>query len=317
MATIDLALDWTPNTNHTGFYVAQAEGYYADREVDVAIHSPAETDYETTPAKRVATGESTLAIAPSESAISYHTHPDYDSLTAIAAVCQEDKSAIVTLEDSGLDRPAKLDGQRYASYDARFEDHIVRQLVKNDGGDGDIEITTPPKLGIWNTLLDGDADATWVFMPWEGVMARRDGIGLNAFYLDDSDVPYGYTPLLLARPETIEHDADLLADFLAATAAGYQFAVDNPDEAAAILRAEATAIDTDDPEFLQERWRERGAAYLYKDSECGAMAHDRWDAFVGWLADTEILTTVDGEPILASDLETAALYTNDLLDAGQ
>jgi len=317
MTTIDLALDWTPNTNHTGFYVAKSEGYYADRGVDVTIRSPADDEYETTPAKRVATGESTLAIAPSESVISYQTHPDYPSLTAVAAVCQEDKSAIVTLEAGGVDRPAELDGQRYASYDARFEDHIVRQLVRNDGGDGDIEITTPPKLGIWNTLLEGDADATWVFMPWEGVMADRDGIGLNAFYLDEYDVPYGYTPLLLARPETIDGEADLLADFLAATAEGYQFAVDTPDEAADILREEATGMDTDDPEFLRESQREIADAYLTADGEWGVMDHSRWDAFVDWLAANEILTTVDGEPIPASDLDTAALYTNDLLEAGQ
>jgi len=317
MTTIDLALDWTPNTNHTGFYVAKSEGYYADRGVDVTIRSPADDEYETTPAKRVATGESTLAIAPSESVISYQTHPNYPSLTAVAAVCQEDKSAIVTLEAGGVDRPAELDGQRYASYDARFEDHIVRQLVRNDGGDGDIEITTPPKLGIWNTLLEGDADATWVFMPWEGVMADRDGIGLNAFYLDEYDVPYGYTPLLLARPETIEDDADLLADFLAATAEGYRFAVDAPDEAADILREEATGMDTDDPEFLRESQREIADAYLTADGEWGVMDHSRWDAFVDWLAANEILTTVDGEPIPASDLDTAALYTNDLLEAGQ
>ena len=317
MTTIKLALDWTPNTNHTGFYVAQSKGYYADRGIDVAIHSPADDDYDTTPAKRVATGESTVAIAPSESAISYHTHPDYDSLTAIAAVCQEDKSAIVTLEDSGVDRPAKLDGKRYASYDARFEDHILRQLVKNDGGEGDIEITTPPKLGIWNTLLDGEADATWVFMPWEGVMAAREGIGLNAFYLDAYDVPYGYTPLLLARPETIEGDADLLVDFLAATAEGYRFAVDNPDEAAAMLRDEATGMDNDDPEFLRESQREIADAYLTDDGEWGVMDRSRWQDFVDWLADTEILATVDGDRIPASDLDTTALYTNDLLDAGR
>jgi hypothetical protein len=105
-----------------------------------------------------------------------YTHPDYDSLVAIAAVCQQDTSAIVALGDSDIDRPADLDGNTYASYDARFEDHIVEQLVRNDGGEGDIEITTPPKLGIWNTLVEGAADATWVFMPWEGVLAERDGI---------------------------------------------------------------------------------------------------------------------------------------------
>lgn len=316
MTPVDLALDWTPNTNHTGFYVAQAEGYYADRGIELSIHSPGEDDYEQTPAKQVATGEATVAIAPSESAISYHTHPDYASLTAIAAVCQEDKSAIVTLADSGLDRPSKLDGHQYASYDARFEDHIVRQLVSNDGGDGDIEITTPPKLGIWNTLLEGEADATWVFMPWEGVMADRDGVDLNAFYLDEYDVPYGYTPLLLARPETIEND-DILSEFLAATARGYQFAANNPEEAAEILGAEATGMDNDDPEFLEASQQRIADALLTDDGQWGVMDHDRWQAFVDWLADNGILTTVDGDQIPATELDTSALYTTDCLEAGQ
>jgi NitT/TauT family transport system substrate-binding protein len=65
---ITLALDWTPNTNHTGIYVARAKGYYDEADVDLTVLSPAEDDYETTPAKRVVQGEATVAIAPSESA---------------------------------------------------------------------------------------------------------------------------------------------------------------------------------------------------------------------------------------------------------
>ena len=37
MADIDLALDWTPNTNHSGLFVAQAEGYYDDADRRVAL----------------------------------------------------------------------------------------------------------------------------------------------------------------------------------------------------------------------------------------------------------------------------------------
>jgi len=48
----------------------------------------------------------------------------------------------------------------YASYQARYEDHIVKQMIRNDGGNGDIQITYPDKLGIWNTLLQGKVDAT-------------------------------------------------------------------------------------------------------------------------------------------------------------
>ena len=313
MSHIDLALDWTPNTNHTGFYVAREKGYYAEEGIEVAIRSPADDAYETTPANRVATGEATLAIGPSESVISYHTHPEYPSLTAVAAVCQTDRSAIVTLADDSIDRPAQLDGRRYASYDARFEDDIVRQLIRNDGGDGDVEIVTPPKLGIWDTVLDGDADATWVFMPWEGLLAERDGVDLTPFYLDEYDVPYGYTPVLLARPDTIADDAERLEGFLTASARGYRFAAENPAEAATILREAATGMDADDPDFLERSQRELAEAYLTADGEWGRMTTERWDRFVTWLADRGILTGVDGTPIPAEDLPAEELYTNERL----
>ncbi len=315
MDEIEIALDWTPNTNHTGIFLAQAEGYYERADLSVTIRSPGDDDYEQTPAKRVATGKATVAIAPSESAISYHTHPDYDSLTAIAAVCQQDTSAIVTLGDSEIERPADLDGKTYASYDARFEDHIVEQLVRNDGGEGDIEISTPPKLGIWNTLLEGAADATWVFMPWEGLLAKRDGIDLTAFYLDDYGVPYGYTPIMLARPETIDEQGETLSRFLDATGDGYQFATENPDEAAAILSETADGPDPlDDREFLEASQRALAPNYLTADGAWGVMDNERWAEFVTWLADEAILTTIDGDHIPATEIDVEQLYTNSLLE---
>lgn len=318
MDAIELALDWTPNTNHTGIFVAKAKDYYADAGLDVTIRSPAADDYEQTPAKRVATGASTIAIAPSESAISYHTHPDYPDLTAIAAVCQQDTSAIAALADSDIDRPADLDGGTYASYDARFEDHIVKQLIRNDGGAGDIDIITPPKLGIWNTLVDGEADATWVFMPWEGVLAERDGIELTPFYLDEYDVPYGYTPLMLARPETIDTHPDALSAFLAATAKGYRFAVDHPEQAVELLQATAVGPHLDDTEFLLESQQRLLDAYLRDDGTWGTMDHERWERFVEWLATAEILTSIDGDHIPADEVDIINLYTNSLLtDAGK
>jgi hypothetical protein len=57
------------------------------------------------------------------------------------------------LASSGIDRPSKLDGKTYASYGARYEGRIVQQLIRNDGGKGEYTESTPPMLGIWNTLL--------------------------------------------------------------------------------------------------------------------------------------------------------------------
>ncbi|AUV80983.1 hypothetical protein C2R22_04340 [Salinigranum rubrum] len=72
------------------------------------------------------------------------------------------------------------------------------------GGTGDHH---PAELGVPHTLVEGEADATWVFIPWEGIQTERDGIDLNAFALDDYDVSHGYTPVLLAHPEGIDVDA--------------------------------------------------------------------------------------------------------------
>jgi NitT/TauT family transport system substrate-binding protein len=306
MDEVTLALDWTPNTNHTGFFAALAEGEFADRDLEVDVRSPAVDDYEQTPAKLLATGAVDLAIAPSESVISYHTHPDYPSLTAVAAVCQRDTSAIATLSDSGIDRPRDIDGHTYASYDARFEDDIVRKMVRNDGGDGEFEVVTPPKLGIPNTLVDGSADATWVFLPWEGLAAERDGIDLNAFRMDEYDVPYGYTPTLLARPDELE--AGWLERFLAAATAGHDLAATDPERGADLLAETATGLDRD-PEFLRESQR-RVAPALREDGRWGYMARERWAAFVDWLTEAEILTDLDDEPIPREAVDVDATFSN-------
>ncbi|HEY0442730.1 MAG TPA: ABC transporter substrate-binding protein, partial [Candidatus Limnocylindrales bacterium] len=36
-ATVRLALDWTPNTNHSGFFVARHEGWYRDAGIDLKV----------------------------------------------------------------------------------------------------------------------------------------------------------------------------------------------------------------------------------------------------------------------------------------
>jgi NitT/TauT family transport system substrate-binding protein len=310
--SVTVALDWTPNTNHAGFYLAREAGHYEAASVDVSFVSPATDDYETTPAKRVAGGDADLAVAPSESAISYHTHPSYPSLTAVAAVCQRDTSAIAVLASSDVERPRDLDGRTYASYDARFEDDIVRQLIRNDGGEGDVNVVTPPKLGIPNTIVDGSADATWVFEPWEGLLAERAGHALRTFGLDEYDVPYGYTPVLLAHPDALTDPGGTLAAFLDATARGYREAAAEPERAADALHGQ-TGPNLDDREFLVESARRLSDAFLTDLGSWGEMDHERWTTFVDWLAENEILRTLEGDHLPASELDASALYTNDLL----
>ncbi|KAK9838417.1 hypothetical protein WJX84_005158 [Apatococcus fuscideae] len=297
----ELALDWTPNTNHTGFYVAQSKGWYADEHIKLEISSPHTSDYQITPVNLLTQDKVTFAIAPSESIISAQTlqnATDKPHIQAVAAVLQQDTSAIVTRTDSGIDRPAQLDGKRYASYGARYEGRIVQQLIRNDGGKGEFEEFTPPKLGIWDTILKGEADATWIFEGWEGIEAEQKSVALNRFRLADYGVPYGYSPLVLACSDTLQKSPDLVRGFLKATARGFQYAADHPDEAAKIFFDQASKELQGDAPSAELHWEQVQASqpfvskhYLSKDGSWGAMDTARWDKFLDWLSEAGLLTT--------------------------
>lgn len=308
---IRLAIDWTPNTNHTGFYVALANGSYEKAGLHVEIISPDADDYRLTPARRVAQGEAELAVAPSESIISFQTNEV--PMVAVAALLARDASAIVTLKQSGLDRPSRLDGKVYASYSARYEDEIIRQMIINDGGRGQFVSHKPARLDIWHALLTNEADATWIFLPWEGVEAEQRDIQLNQFLLDEYEIPYGYSPVLAAHHNWASENADALRRFLAATAEGVKFAVRDPDEAARILLETANHPTLTSLDFLEKSQRIASDYYLDTDGNWGVMRRDVWNGFIGWLIRNRLLNYPDGE--LIQHFDVSKLFTNDYLSS--
>ncbi len=231
MEKFKIALDWTANTNHTGFYVAKEKGYYLEMGLEVIIETPDTDNYSTTPAKKVELGQVDMALCPFESVVSYRTKTNAFDAVVIATIFQEDLSAIASLSSNGITSPADLDGKMYASYQARYEDEIVRQMIKNDGGKGDFKIVNPEKLGIWNTIIKGKSDATWIFRNWEGIQAENEGIDLNLFKMADYGIPYGYSPIIMTSKKGVAKRARGYAHFLEATKKGYLYAQDNPSEA--------------------------------------------------------------------------------------
>jgi NitT/TauT family transport system substrate-binding protein len=309
---IRLALDWTPNTIHTGFYVAAHKGWYDNVGLEIVFLSPDEDNYALSPAKKVEAGVADLGLAPSESVISFQTKASPTALLAIATLLAQDASAIVSLRQSGIERPAQLDGRTYASYGARFEDQLVRQMVRNDGGAGDFATIYPNRLGIWNTLLQGAADATWIFLPWEGVEARLRGVDLNAFQLGDYGIPYGYSPVLLASAEYIQTKSKILKSFLQATARGYQFAKNDPLEAARILLQAAPQLTNTAATFVEQSQVFVSQYYLDEQGNWGVMQIKVWEAFVNGLLQNNILEETSAMPV--KGLDVYELFTNEFFE---
>ena len=253
-----------------------------------------------TPCGLAATGQATFAMNSPEGVVGWNMpacgaggRRDH-TLTSVAAVCQRNTSAIAAR--ASISRPRELDGKRYASYAARYEGRIVQRLIQADGGKGKFEEAVAPMLGLWNTVLKGEADATWVFTCWEGVQAElsRDADKLNYFMLEDYGIPYGYAPCLVASPETLTaRPADVRA-FLAATAEGYEFAAAHPDEAAKELVEGAQELCGDselDLEMCVRSQRKLSPSYLNSDGRWGRQTKGRWDAYLDWLDEEGLLTT--------------------------
>jgi ABC-type nitrate/sulfonate/bicarbonate transport system substrate-binding protein len=299
---IRLALDWTPNTNHTGFFVSLAKGWYREAGLHVQISSPADDGYATTPARQLAAGVVDLAIAPTESVISLQRKAEPVPAIAIAALLQEDTSAIVTLASGDITRPAQLEGKVYASYQARYEDYIVKQILVNDGAKPDLQIVYPDKLGIWNTLLSGQADATWIFRGWEGVEAETQGLALNYFQLSDWHIPYGYSPVLIGIKPELEARRGLYRSFLEVSRRGFLYAIENPAEAAELLAVHLSERDRECIDLLKsQQWLNQ---YYTRNGRWGYMEASTGQQFLDWLA---------AQQLIESSIAVHSIYDNSYL----
>ena len=307
---IRIALDRTPNTNHTGFYVALAKGAYQEAGLDIELVSPDQDNYQITPARRVIQGDAQLAITPSESVISHQTNGT--PLVAVATLLARDVSAIMTLKESGIDRPQALEGKVYASYGARYEEDIIRQLIQNDDGRGQFVAHKSPWAGIWKALVTREVDAAWCWLTWEGVKADIDGIDLNQFLFDEYEIPYGYNPVLTAHSNWADQNGEALRRFLEQTAAGFQFAVKKPDEAARLLMKTANHPTLANRNFVEQSQQLVSGYYLDGEGNWGFMHRTIWVSFVNWMIRNHMLTDSQGELIQRMDVDK--LFTNKFLE---
>nr|POE52038.1 formylaminopyrimidine-binding protein [Quercus suber] len=294
LTTIKVALDWTPNTIHTGLYVALETGIYSSHGLDVQLLPP-DASYSKTPAKRLEEGEVDLAICPSESCIAYHESGKL-RLQAIYAILQRDASAIVAtslknIRDLG-------EGKVYGSYNARYEDGIVKAMVDKDGGKANgIKIERQQgKLSLFEALRRDEVDATWVFMPWEGVEAQTDGVELQVFKAETYGIPYGYSPVIARNSSSDGLDVTVLARFVVATIAGYEQAMRDVNQAVDVLAKHCSPPRSQD--FLCQS--QQSINEYYSDgSRLGKMTSQRWRQWIEWLATTGMVDakTIDEDAL--------------------
>jgi ABC-type nitrate/sulfonate/bicarbonate transport system substrate-binding protein len=304
---VTIALDWVPNTNHTGVYVAQQQGWYAEEGLDVTILPYAQGS---APDVQVAAGKADFGFSFEEAVTTARAAGR--PVKSVAAVIQKNSSALVTLKDSGLDRPAKLEGKRYAGFGAPFEEPVIQSILTCDGAPaGKFENITTDVFGF-QALQAKKADFVWIFMGWEGIAARRQNIELNAFPPTSHCIPNYYTPVIITNESMIKDKADVVRRFMKATSRGYDLAISSPAEAADLLIKATPPGTFPDPQLVKDSAEFLAAKYKEGKQRWGEQDLQVWTDYPKFMIKSGRLKNSDGAAV-TKDLDYAAFFTNDFL----
>lgn len=275
---ITFVLDWTPNTNHTGLYVAQEKGYFEKEGLEVEIVQPPEDGADAL----VASGKAQFGVSFQDTMAPGVSGEDALPITAVAALVQHNTSGIVSRKGEGMDRPKGLEGKKYATWDAPIEKAMLKNVVEQDGGDfNKVQLIPSTVTDEVSALKSKSVDAIWIFYAWAGVATELAGLKTDYFAFKDINPIFDYyTPVVIGNNDFLEKEPETAKKFLKALKKGYEDAIKDPKEASGILCGAAPELDEELVLASQEYLKDQ---YLAEVDRWGYIDPNRWNAFYNWL----------------------------------
>lgn len=293
---VTVLLDWFPNTNHSGMYVAQAKGFYREAGLEVEIIQPPEGGQ----VQLLAAGRGDFAVSAQEEITTARAQGI--PVVAVAAVIQHNTSGFAAPQDRRIKTPADFVGKTYGGWGSPAEEAVLKLLMKQNQADFE-------RLNIINigsadffTSVQQNVDFAWIYWGWTGIEAELKGIPLSFIKLGEADSRLDYyTPVLISREDLLTYHPDVAKKFLQATARGYQYAIDEPDQAAEILLAQVPELNRQ----LVIRSQHYLAGEYQKDAvRWGEMKAAVWQGYADFMYENGLLS---------SPVDTSRAFSNDYL----
>lgn len=280
---ITVVLDWTPNTNHTGLFVAKDKGYYEEAGLEVEIVQPPEDGERL----MVASGRAQFGVSFQDSMAPALVGDNALPIKAVATVIQHNTSGVISRAGEGMDRPKGLEGKKYATWDLPVEKAMMQDVVEADGGDFSKVVLIPSTVtDEVSALKTNSVDAIWIFYGWAGIAAENAGLDFDYFAFRDINPTLDYyTPVIITNDDMIENNPESVKRFLEATKRGYEFAIESPTEAAEILLAADSALD---PELVKKSQEWISKEYKAEVDRWGYIDPARWNGFYNWLTENNL-----------------------------
>ncbi|MBB3114615.1 ABC-type nitrate/sulfonate/bicarbonate transport system substrate-binding protein [Paenibacillus phyllosphaerae] len=294
----NVILDWTPNTNHTGLYVALDKGYYKEEGLEVSIVQPSEGSTATL----IAAGQGDFGVSYQEDVTYALTSKDPLPIKAVAALIQHNTSGFAAPKSKGIESVKDFEGKVYGGWGSPSEEAVLQAVMEKNGAD--FSSLSLANLGSddFFAATEKNVDFAWIFEGWAGVEAKLKGIDLTYIPARELDPALDYyTPILISGTKTIENDPDKVRKFLKATEEGYQYAIDHPEESAEILLKYAPEISK---ELAIESQKYLAEQYIADAEGWGKMKEEVWSAYAGFLK---------SKGLIDKELEASKAFTNEFL----
>ena len=295
---ITVVLDYVPNTNHTGLYVALENGYFAEQGLNVTIEEPGDNANSLT---LVANGTGEFGIGYQEDVTYALTGDEPLPIKAIAAIIQHNTSGFASYTPKNINSPKDFEGKTYAGWGGPGEEAVIRAVMEAAGADfSTLSMITSDGSGF--AALEDKVDFMWFYEAWDCVKAEMAGFDLNYMELRqlDSRLDY-YTPVIITSDKMISENPETVQAFMDAVKKGYEYAIANPKESAAILHKYAPDYEI---ELLEKSQNILSAKYSEDSETWGMMKDSVWDNYTDFMFENKLIT----KKIAASDC-----YTNQFI----
>lgn len=295
---VTVVLDWTPNTNHTGLYVALDKGYYKEQGLDVEIVQPSDGSATTI----VATGKADFGVSYQEDITYAKTSEDPLPIKAIAAIIQHNTSGFASPASKNIKTIKDFENKTYGGWGSESEKATLNAVMTtNDANFDTVKIVDIGEDDFF-TATKGDIDIANIFEGWTGVEAKLRGEDINYIATKDLDERLDYyTPLLITSEKIASSNPELAKKFLAATSKGYEDCVENPEESAKILLKYAPEISED---LAIESQKYLADKYIDDASRWGEMKDSVWDNYTDFMKEYKLIN---------KDMKASDAYTNEFL----
>jgi len=296
LTKVTVVLDWVPNTNHTGLYVARDLGYYREAGLDVEIIQPSDGGA----SQLIAAGQGDFGISYQEEVTVARSQNL--PVVAIAAVIQHNTSGFASPVSKNIKTPRDFEGKTYGGWGSPAEEAIIKAVMDQEGAD----FSKVNMLNIGSsdffTSIERDVDFAMIYQGWAGIEAELRNVDLNFIKLRDKHPALDfYTPVIIASEDQIKSNPQLVETFMQATARGYQYAIENPHQAAELF---LKAVPELDPDLVIASQEYLAGEYQADSPRWGEMKSSVWKAYADFMFANQLIE---------QNIDTDKAFTNEFL----